>query len=141
MGYTTRLLSDAYVYHKRRISWSKFYKQVHKFGLVRVILNSWHPESARVVYWFPLLFITAFLGCGFLALWGFTLPLYILLGYLLSILFHASVTTGSIGIGIGAVVAVLIQFFGYGYGFLKSWIAINLFKKDPRAHFPQLFFD
>jgi len=40
LGYKTTLISKAFVYHKRRISWSNFYKQVNKFGMVRPILNS-----------------------------------------------------------------------------------------------------
>ena len=53
MGYKTTLIKEAFVYHKRRISWSKFYKQVNKFGMVRPILNQWHPKSKSLVYWFP----------------------------------------------------------------------------------------
>lgn len=34
LGYKTKLITEAFVYHKRRISWSKFYTQVNKFGLV-----------------------------------------------------------------------------------------------------------
>ena len=57
LGFKTRLLPQVFVYHKRRISWSKFYTQVHKFGLVRPILNKWHPNSGRLTYWFPTVFI------------------------------------------------------------------------------------
>lgn len=39
-GYETALIEDAFVYHKRRISWEKFYKQVNKFGQTRPILNN-----------------------------------------------------------------------------------------------------
>src|SRR5690554_2723960 len=38
-GFGTRLLTGAYVYHKRRIDWNKFFVQVKKFGMVRPILN------------------------------------------------------------------------------------------------------
>jgi len=56
-GFETKLIPEAYVYHKRRISWSKFYKQVFKFGSVRPILNFWHPETKKLTYWFPSLFV------------------------------------------------------------------------------------
>ncbi len=46
-GYTTKLIPEAYVYHKRRIDWHKFYVQVNKFGMVRPILNKWHPETVK----------------------------------------------------------------------------------------------
>ena len=61
-GYKTTLIRNAFVFHKRRISWSKFYKQVNKFGKVRPILNQWHPESKSLVYWFPTLFVCGQLG-------------------------------------------------------------------------------
>src|SRR5690554_4981799 len=56
-GYDTVFVPNAYVYHKRRISWNKFYLQVRKFGLVRPILNRWHPSSSKISFWFPSLFI------------------------------------------------------------------------------------
>jgi cellulose synthase/poly-beta-1,6-N-acetylglucosamine synthase-like glycosyltransferase len=57
LGYETQLISNAFVYHKRRISWDQFYKQVNKFGKCRPILNSWHPETSKITYWFPTCFI------------------------------------------------------------------------------------
>jgi glycosyltransferase involved in cell wall biosynthesis len=56
-GYETRLIKEAYVFHKRRISWVKFYDQVKKFGKCRPILNTWHPETKKITYWFPTLFV------------------------------------------------------------------------------------
>ena len=53
LGFKTVLFSKAFVYHKRRVSWSKFYTQVNRFGKVRPILNLRHPESKRLTYWFP----------------------------------------------------------------------------------------
>ena len=61
-GYQTRLFPDAFVYHKRRIDWSKFYKQVHKFGMVRPILNNWHPGTSKLTYWFPTLLCVWFVS-------------------------------------------------------------------------------
>ncbi|MBN4085547.1 glycosyltransferase, partial [Flavobacteriaceae bacterium AH-315-B10] len=56
LNFKTKLITEAYVYHKRRISWAKFYKQVYKFGSVRPILNHWYPETKKITYWFPTLF-------------------------------------------------------------------------------------
>ena len=50
-GFETKLIEDAFVYHKRRIDWNKFYTQVKKFGMVRPILNHWHPDTAKFTYW------------------------------------------------------------------------------------------
>ncbi|KAG1647539.1 hypothetical protein GQR58_030519 [Nymphon striatum] len=61
-GYETKLISEAYVFHKRRIDWSKFYNQVKKFGMVRPILNKWHPQTSKPTYWFPTLFCLGFIA-------------------------------------------------------------------------------
>jgi len=74
LGYDTALIPDASVFHKRRISWSKFYMQVNKFGLVRPILNLWHPETSKITYWFPTLFMayTIFsIGTAVIGYWYF----------------------------------------------------------------------
>jgi glycosyltransferase involved in cell wall biosynthesis len=80
-GFKTALFSDAFVFHKRRISWSKFYTQVNKFGMVRPILNKWHPETKKITYWFPTAFIFSVIGSIVLAGLNFCLPLYGVLFY------------------------------------------------------------
>jgi len=140
-GYETKLITETFVYHKRRISWHKFYKQVHKFGLVRPILNSWHPTSAKLTYWFPSMFLLGFIIGGLIAVFGNFILLLLYAFYMLLIGIHASVMTKSLTIGAQAMTAALVQFFGYGLGFLESSLAIMVFKKLPRKHFPQLFFN
>ncbi|MBO3117363.1 glycosyltransferase [Winogradskyella sp. DF17] len=140
MGFKTTLLSNAFVYHKRRITWSKFYQQVHKFGLVRPILNSWHPKSKSLVFWFPTIFVFGLIIAVLLYAVEFPYLLYLYLGYLSLGLVWASIESRSIIVGVQAVIAILIQFFGYGYGFLKSTIAISFMKREPKAIFPHLFF-
>ncbi|MEN8789248.1 MAG: glycosyltransferase [Flavobacteriaceae bacterium] len=141
LGYSIRLVPDAFVYHKRRISFQSFTKQVYKFGLVRPILNKWHKNSAKIIFWFPTLFI---LGLLF-SIMAVFIPWYWPLGiyglYFLLLLIDAWTRTGSLQIGLLAIPAVLIQFAGYGYGFLKSNILVNFSKKKPRELFPKLFFE
>ena len=140
LGFKTRLLSEAFVYHKRRISWSKFYTQVHKFGLVRPILNSWHPHSKKLTYWFPTLFLLGILGNVICAFLGVSIFLNLFFVYLGVIFLHSSWLTKSLVVGVFSVFAVLVQFYGYGTGFLKSTIAVGWLKKLPRKQFPKLFF-
>jgi len=139
-GFKTRLLTDAYVYHKRRISWSKFYKQVNKFGMVRPILNKWHPSSAKITYWFPTVFILGFVFSVMMGVFGWLFFIYAVLGYFVLIGVHAIAVTRSVSIGIMAMVATIVQFYGYGIGFLKSTVAIQWLGKDPQKKFPHLFF-
>ncbi len=139
-GYKTTFLPNAYVYHKRRISWEKFYIQVKKFGLVRPILNKWHPSASKLTYWFPTLFVL-FVVTSFMFLLLLSSLFLMPLGfYLLLILIDSSFKNKSIYIGMLSVAAVFIQFFGYGLAFLKSSILINLLNKNPQKQFPSLFF-
>ncbi|WP_452603356.1 glycosyltransferase [Pontimicrobium sp. MEBiC06410] len=139
-GYKTKLIPEAYVYHKRRISWSKFYTQVNKFGMVRPILNLWHPETKKLTYWFPTLFCLGALAAVILAICNVFLPLVLLSGYYLLALVLALIETKSIVIALQALIAINIQFYGYGTGFLKVTTAIKLFNKKPEEAFPKLFF-
>ena len=139
-GYSSHLIPEAFVYHKRRINFSAFHRQVKKFGLVRPILNMWHPHSAKITYWFPSFFLvgllTAAVMCGFGIFW----PILLCCLYLLAVFVHSGVTNASISVGILSVIATLVQFLGYGYGFLKSTILVNFSKRKPEELFPELFF-
>lgn len=139
LGFETRLFKDAYVYHKRRISFSLFYKQVHKFGMVRVILNKWHPSTRKLTYWLPALFMIGFCASVIIALLLTRFFLMIYACYFLLILIDSSFKNG-VKVGLYTVYAVLIQFFGYGKGFLISFMAIRIFNKNERLAFPNLFF-
>ncbi|MGG7034267.1 MAG: glycosyltransferase [Flavobacterium sp.] len=140
MGFETVLISSAYVYHKRRIDWSKYFKQVNKFGKARPILNSWYPEYIKLTFYFPTLFLIGFL----LAIVSFLLGNSILLNfyefYFILIFVVSTIQNRSLKIGLWSVLAVMIQFYGYGFGFLKSFILVQLLKKDPKKVFPELFF-
>ncbi len=141
IGFNSRFMADAYVYHKRRISWNSFYKQVRKFGLVRPILNVWHPDSARLTYWFPTIFTLGAAISIVLLFWGIALPFLLLLVYLLILVLDASLKNKSIIIGFMAVFATLIQFVGYGLAFAESTLAVRWLKKLPQERFPHLFFN
>ncbi|WP_158851477.1 glycosyltransferase [Algibacter sp. L1A34] len=140
LGFKTTLIPEAFVYHKRRISWSNFYKQVNKFGMVRPILNRWHPSTKKITYWFPTLFCLGFLGSILLNFVNINFPLNAYLFYFGIAFILALFSTKNIIVSILAIPAIIIQFFGYGYGFLKSTIAVSVLNKDPENHFPKLFF-
>ncbi len=139
-GFETRLFPDAFVFHKRRISWSKFYRQVFKFGMVRAILNRWHPYSRRLTYWFPTVFISGLILAiaGLLAGYPFLLSLYGI--YFILVLVLSWMRSGSLKVGILTVWAVLVQFGGYGWGFLKSNLRLLQSDKKEEELFPELFF-
>lgn len=139
-GYQTAFIPDAYVYHKRRIDWSKFYKQVSKFGLVRPILNSLYPSSAKITFWFPTFFVFFSITALFLAIFKIWYLLATLGIYFLFIAIHSSIKNKNLKIGVLSIFALWIQFFGYGWSFLKSSFYIRLLKNNPKKRFPKLYF-
>lgn len=139
-GYKTKLITEAFVYHKRRINWNKFYIQVKKFGMVRPILNMWHPKSRKITYWFPSLFLLGMLCALSMLFIGVMWPIYFVGLYFLIVLIDATIKSKSIVVGFLSLIALLIQFTGYGFGFLKSTILINFSSKKPEELFPKLFF-
>ncbi|NQY28892.1 MAG: glycosyltransferase [Flavobacteriaceae bacterium] len=139
-GYKTKLISEAFVYHKRRISWSKFHTQVQKFGKCRPILNSWHPETKKITYWFPTLFVVGVIFTVVTLLLSHYF-FVALMGIYVSLIFvDSTIKNKSFKIGALSVFALFIQFFGYGLGFLESTIKVGVLKQKPQEAFPYLFF-
>ena len=144
LGFTIGFIPGATVYHKRRINFRSFFKQVHKFGLTRPILNRWHPGSARITYWFPTLFTFGFLLAVVLPAFYNSSASWALLGffgcYLLAVALGAGLKSGSLKAAFLAPPALLVQYIGYGLGFLKSSFLLTFSKKKPEALMPGLFF-
>lgn len=140
LGYKTKLFTNSFVYHKRRIDWEKFYRQVNKFGKARPILDLWHPEYKKITFLFPSLFIVGLACSLILLLINIHFFLYIYILYVVLVFVVSSLQTKSIKIGGFSVISALIQFYGYGIGYLKSFILIHILKMEPKKAFPELFF-
>ncbi|MBO4994861.1 MAG: glycosyltransferase [Muribaculaceae bacterium] len=121
-GFSVGLIRDAYVYHKRRVDFRKFMRQVYVFGMSRITLKMLYPGSLKLVHTLPAIAVLAGLACLILGItvwvWWF-LPLGI---YLSAIFVDALAKTRSIKIALTAVPASIIQIAGYGCGFLKAFI-------------------
>ena len=140
LGYKTSLFNEAFVYHKRRISWYKFFVQVNKFGKVRPILNLWHPQTSKLTYYFPSIFSIGLIFALTFGVNSFYWVLYLYLIYFLLLFFSALIKTQNFMIAILALWATIIQFFGYGLGFLVSSYYIHILRITPEKAFPNLFF-
>ncbi len=139
-GFTTAFFDDIGVYHKRRVDFGKFSKQVYQFGCARPILNQRHPKYVKISFAFPSLFLLGYF-LGFIEYFffqkGLILGFYGL--YTFIVFFHALYKTRNISIAANAIIATYIQMFSYGLGFLKSWILLNVFRKKPEDAFPSHF--
>lgn len=140
LGLKTSLAPNVVVFHKRRVSWDKFYKQVYKFGLARPVLNHWHPESAKPAYWFPSFFLVGLIFAIIMMFLGWPWLFLFFLGYFILTGLDAAIKNKSLYIGSAAVLAALIQFTGYGYGFLTAVRKLKFSGLSPQVAFPNLFF-
>ena len=144
LGYATRLFPDAVVFHKRRIDFKSFLRQVYRFGVVRAILNSWHPETQSLMYWLPTIFIAGILDMVFYGIIGWPMVTFALsmvyITYLLLIFFHSLFTTGNFLAALLSPFTTILQFIGYGWGFIKSTFLVNFIRKKPQSVFPGFFF-
>ncbi len=140
MNYKTALVPNAYVFHKRRIDWEKFYKQVNKFGKARPILNQRYPEYSKITYWFPTFFIMGFLISILLLFVKIQLFFYCYLLYFMAVFIESLIKTKRLKIGFLTLIATFFQFFGYGAGFLYSYFLLNVMKQDPQVAMPEMFF-
>lgn len=120
-GFNIGLYPDLAVWHKRRLSWKKFWRQVHVFGMSRITLQLLYPGSMKLVHWLPAV---AVIGAVFLILMGiFVSPWWLLplALYLIAIMLTALAVTHSPVIAVKAVPAAIIQLGGYGTGFIKAY--------------------
>jgi GT2 family glycosyltransferase len=112
LGFETKLFTNAYVYHKRRIDWDKFSVQVNKFGKARPILNSWYPKYSKLTFFpsFSLLLLIYDSGTNVDFNVDLLLKLYFI--YFFSSI-YGTYQNKSFKIGYLSV-AVWKQFYGYG---------------------------
>ena len=119
-GYSCRLFPEAWVWHKRRTDFRKFWRQVYNSGYARVNLWRMYPEALKPVHALPSVFTVGVAALLLLAPFTCALSLVLLLLYALLILIDSSIQSKSLKVGILSVAAVFVQLIGYGIGFLES---------------------
>lgn len=122
-GFSTGLIEDAYVYHKRRTNFIQFYKQLHFFGRARINISRFFPKELKLVHTFPALFTLGFI---ILLLSYFVEPrlfyltsliygLFAVINLIAAVVQHKNLTVGVLG-----VIAAFTQLIAYGVGFLTE---------------------
>jgi cellulose synthase/poly-beta-1,6-N-acetylglucosamine synthase-like glycosyltransferase len=126
-GYRTALIPDAFVYHKRRSNFYKFYKQINSFGRGRVDLFVRHSNAIKIVHLLPSLFLV-YNVVGILSLLFGLKPFLLyttsIIIYSLLIFMHALYILKLPRLAFLALVASFIMLFGYGFGMIS-----NLFER------------
>ncbi len=138
-GYKAVLIPKAWVWHKRRTDFRKFFKQVHNSGIARINLEHRHPGTMKAVHMLPASFTLGcfilIVGCYFCKWSILPLLLYALLVFLGSL-----ATYKSPKVALLSVPAAFIQLIGYGTGFLVASIRRNVMKEEEFEAFKDNFY-
>ncbi|MDR3184873.1 MAG: glycosyltransferase [Prevotellaceae bacterium] len=127
-GFRVSLYRETFVFHKRRVSFTKFYRQVRNFGTARINLALLHKGSLKPVHILPALFLLGGAGiavASFFSLWALAVPAC----YTILLFTDALVKTKRIKTALWSVWAACIQLTGYGWGFLRAGVSKIIFRK------------
>ena len=132
-GFSTALIPKAFVYHKRRTDFKKFFKQVYNSGIARINLHIAHPGSLKVVHLLPSAFVIAMIVSLLASVFC---PCFLLVSitYSALVFIDSSLKNQSVKIGFYSIVAAWVQLFGYGSGFLvAAWKRLVLGRREFNA--------
>ena len=135
-GYKPRLFPEAWVWHKRRTDFRKFFRQVYNSGIARINLEKRHPGTMKLVHLLPTVFTVGVIALILISAIGRALMHYVdhnqfywmcfapwipLLFYSFLICIDSSIKNKSLKVGILSIPAAFVQLMGYGLGFIESW--------------------
>ncbi|WP_027452577.1 glycosyltransferase [Segatella albensis] len=153
-GYRCRLFPKAWVFHKRRTDFTKFFRQVYNSGIARINLYKKYPESLKLVHLLPMVFTVGTILLILISLIGFILmvcdtkqwlglcampwiPIFL---YALIIFSDSTLSNKNVKIGVLSIASAFIQLIGYGLGFLESWWKRCILGKDEFSAFEKTFY-
>ncbi|MGP1545794.1 MAG: glycosyltransferase [Prevotella intermedia] len=159
-GKRCRLFHEAWVWHKRRTDFRKFYRQVYNSGIARINLYKKYPESLKLVHLLPMVFTVGVIFLVLLLCIGLffsfapslssaskAIGIFLcicaiipVLLYSLLILLDSTIQNKSIKIGFLSIRAAFVQLMGYGFGFLEAWWKRCIKGKDEFAAFEKNFY-
>ncbi len=135
-GYSCRLFPEAWVWHKRRTDFHKFWRQIYNSGYARINLWRMYPEALKLVHLLPAVFTLGTFALLLVALVGVLfntqacLALTPLLLYTLLIFIDSAIRNRSLYVGLLSIPASYTQLIGYGIGFIESWWTNCVMKKN-----------
>jgi glycosyltransferase involved in cell wall biosynthesis len=123
-GFKIGLIPAAKVFHKRRTSFSQFYKQLHFFGRARINIYKHFPAELKLVHFFPAVFTLGLIITLLLNI--FYPPLAYICNILLLIYFgmifiHSWLVNKSVKVAFLSIIAAFIQLTAYGLGFIQDF--------------------
>lgn len=119
-GYSCRLFPEAFVYHKRRVKFSSFFRQVKHSGEARIVLKNKYPETFKLVHLLPAAFVVGnllLIMLGIFHHWLWFLPILL---YCLMVFVDSLIKNKDLEVALLSIPAAYCQLFGYGLGFLGA---------------------
>ncbi|MCZ4223545.1 glycosyltransferase [Pedobacter rhodius] len=132
-GFKIGLIPEAKVYHKRRTSFSQFYKQLHFFGRARINIYKHFPKELKLVHFFPAVFTVGFIFTILCNIFYWPLGAigdFILLMFFLLIFFHSWSVNKSLKVAFLSIISSFIQLTAYGLGFIQDLFKRVVFKQQ-----------
>ncbi|MBR1767165.1 MAG: glycosyltransferase [Prevotella sp.] len=154
-GYKPQLFPEAWVWHKRRTDFRKFFRQVYNSGIARINLEKRHPGTMKLVHLLPTVFTIGVIGLILISAVGRALMHYVdrdqfywmcfapwipILLYSLIIFIDSSIKNKSLWVGLLSIPAAFTQLMGYGLGFIESWWKRCVRKQDEFQAFEKTFY-
>ena len=138
-GYMPRLFPEAWVWHKRRTDFRKFFRQVYNSGIARINLEKRHPGTMKLVHLLPTVFTLGVIGLLLITL-IFTYACVPIILYSAIIFIDSSIKNKSLWVGLQSIPAAFVQLMGYGFGFIESWWKRCVLKQDEFTAFEKNFY-
>ena len=119
-----KLLENAIVYHRRRTTLLKFFRQVFNWGVARVNLSKIDRNMLQLVHFLPSIATLVFAVSifGVLIYPVFSTLIYAYLFFLLNICVYGGFKTNSIDVFFYLFLVIPLQIIGYGSGFILAFI-------------------
>lgn len=133
-GFSIALFRSVKVFHKRRISMRKFWRQVHVFGMSRITLKLLYPGSMKLVHTLPALFTLGSAALVLLAIfwkWWCVLPLA---AWLAAVWIDALIASRSLKVSLHTLLTSPIQLLGYGTGFIRAYTRSIVLRRGRDLH-------
>ena len=138
-GHMPRLFPDAWVWHKRRTDFRKFFRQVYNSGIARINLEKRHPGTMKLVHLLPTVFTLGVMGLLLITLlWPIACVPIIF--YSVLICLDSSLKNRSLWVGMLSIPAAFVQLMGYGLGFIESWWKRCILRQDEFTAFEKNFY-
>ena len=138
-GYKTALIPEAWVWHKRRTDFRKFFRQVYNSGIARINLEKRHPGTMKLVHLLPTVFTVGVIGLLLLSCFSIFALVPVIL-YSILIFVDSTLKNKSLHVGLLSVPAAFVQLMGYGLGFIESWWKRCVLKQDEFTAFEKNFY-